>query len=83
MTSVTNRWRNAAGLSSGILLAVVFLVSGLWKLLFIDVNNIYIASRTLPSTGAYRRLGVCGLFRGGRLRRVERAGRFHKAGHRL
>lgn len=32
-TSAANRWRNATGLSSGVLLAVVFLVSGLWKVL--------------------------------------------------
>jgi uncharacterized membrane protein YphA (DoxX/SURF4 family) len=32
-TFAANRWRNAVALSSGLLLAVVFLVSGLWKVL--------------------------------------------------
>jgi uncharacterized membrane protein YphA (DoxX/SURF4 family) len=33
IASTARRWRNAAGFSSGILLAVLFLVSGLWKVL--------------------------------------------------
>ena len=32
-TSAANRWKNAAGLFSAILLALIFLVSGLWKVL--------------------------------------------------
>ncbi|HOK47561.1 MAG TPA: hypothetical protein PLK67_16580, partial [Bryobacteraceae bacterium] len=32
-SSAANRWKNAAGLFSAILLALIFLVSGLWKVL--------------------------------------------------